>query len=46
VLPNTTTVVVGPANVNVQKNINTIIYIWGAKSKNNLAILKQEITTK
>jgi hypothetical protein len=46
VLPNTTTVVVGPANVTVQKNINTIIYIWGAKSKNNLAILKQEITTK
>ena len=46
VLPKSTTVVVGPANVTLQKNVNTVLYVWGAKSKNNLAVLKQEITTK
>jgi hypothetical protein len=25
---------------------NEIIYLWGAKSKSNLAFLKQEIMTK
>jgi hypothetical protein len=46
VLPDTATVVVGPANVTVQKGVNTVLYVWGAKSKNNLAVFKQEITAK
>ena len=35
-----------PLSVVNSKNSNTVIYIWGAKSKGNLGILKETIPTK
>lgn len=42
----TTTVTLGPTSVNLVKGTNTVLYIWGAKSKSNLAFLKQDIPTR
>lgn len=41
-----TTVVVGPATVPIAKNKNVVLYVWGAKSKGSIAVLKQEIATR
>jgi len=42
----TATVTLGPTSVNLMKGMNTVLYIWGAKSKTNLAFLKEEIPTR
>lgn len=45
-LADSTTVLVAPVPVTLQSETNTVIYLWGAKSKGNLTFLKQEGTTK
>lgn len=42
----TTTVTLGPTSINLVKGSNTILYIWGAKSKSNLAFLRQDISAR
>ena len=42
----TNTVAINPSSVNLQKGTNVVLYIWGAKSKGNLALLKHEIPTR
>lgn len=45
-LPDSTTVVVAPVSFALSRDTNTVVYLWGAKSKGNLAFLKQETRTK
>ncbi len=45
-LTETGTAVAGPNTVALKKGTNVILYIWGAKSKNNLAFLKEEIPAR
>ncbi len=42
----TSTVAINPTSVSLQKSTNMVLYIWGAKSKGNLAFLKQEIPAR
>ncbi len=46
VLPDSTTVVAGPTSVTMARGSNVVLYFWGAKSKSNLALLKQEVTVR
>jgi hypothetical protein len=39
----TTTPVIGPADVQVQEGVNTIVYAWGSLDKGNLALATQTI---
>lgn len=45
-LIDSTTVLVGPVPLTLQGDTNTVLYLWGAKSKGNLTFLKQEGPTK
>ena len=38
--------VIGPTSVALKQGVNTILYIWGTKAKNNLAFLKEEIPAR
>lgn len=42
----TSTVAISPIAVTLQKSSNGVLYIWGAKTKGNLAFLKQEIPAR
>lgn len=42
----TSTVAINPTSVSLQKGTNVVLYLWGAKSKGNLAFLKQEIPAR
>ena len=42
----TNTVAINPISLNLQKSTNVVLYIWGAKSKSNLAFLKEEISAR
>ena len=42
----TSTVAINPIAINLQKSTNVVLYIWGAKTKGNLAFLKQEIPAR
>lgn len=42
----TSTVVAGPTSVKLEKSKNVVLYVWGAKSKGNLAFLKEEISAR
>lgn len=42
--PNTTAI--NPLAVSLQKSTNVVLYVWGAKSKGNLAFLKHEIPSR
>lgn len=44
--PETSTTVTAATSFEMKPKTNEIIYLWGAKSKSNLALLKQEIMTK
>ena len=39
----TSTVAINPYSLSLQKGTNVVLYVWGAKSKGNLAVLKQDI---
>lgn len=39
----TTAPVIGPADVQVQEGVNTIVYAWGSLEKGNLALATQTI---
>lgn len=41
-VPESTTVLVGPTPVTLARETNTVVYLWGAKSKGNLSFIKQE----
>ena len=42
----TNTVAINPISLDLKRGTNVVLYIWGAKSKNNLAFLKEEISTR
>lgn len=42
----TSTVVAGPTSIKLEKSKNVVLYVWGAKSKGNLAFLKEEIPAR
>ena len=44
--PDSTTVIAGPTSVNLSRGTNVVLYLWGAKSKSNLAFLKQEVPVR
>ena len=45
-VPDSTSVVVAPTPFSVVRGKNLVLYFWGAKSKSNLGILKQEVTVR
>jgi hypothetical protein len=42
----TSTVAINPYSLSSQKGTNVVLYVWGAKSKGNLAVLKQDIAAR
>ena len=40
------TVAINPYSLSLQKGSNAVLYVWGAKSKGNLAVLKQDIAAR
>ena len=42
----TSTVVAGPTSIKLEKSKNVVLYVWGAKSKGNLALIKEEIPAR
>ena len=44
VLAGTSTVAIGPADVNLKEGTNTIVYAWGSAADSNLALAVQTIT--
>ena len=46
VLAGTSTVAIGPADVNVAEGANTIVYAWGSAADSNLQLAVQNVTAK
>lgn len=44
--PETPTTVIAATPFETKSQINDVFYLWGAKSKNNLAFLRQQISTR